>query len=289
MKRWLAFTAVTLIASVSFTTPSASAQAAPPDPAQVLKRQFRPEHGVHITEVSRITIGDGEPLRMRLKSRVQLGTSGPVAMDGTLQIVLDAKTKAALERDGVPIPDDIDTELQVSVVGGSLYYSGSFITPLLPAGKTWVRDEPSEDTKITPAVVSRLASQQTINVFEPAVLRAVLKGSTAKPVPGGFVYRGTVTGAELTKASRSTYARQSPKQKINWQLWTDADGRLQRLQTNESMGKGEYGVSEGTDTRYSAWGSELIVIAPPADQVIDAKDLPRDLPMAREVLEEALA
>ncbi|MER5322529.1 hypothetical protein [Streptosporangium roseum] len=60
MKRWAALLGALLAAapvvSVTAAAVPAAAQAASPDPDQALKRQFRPERGVHIAEVTRLVL-----------------------------------------------------------------------------------------------------------------------------------------------------------------------------------------------------------------------------------------
>ncbi|MER5426312.1 hypothetical protein [Streptosporangium roseum] len=144
-------------------------------------------------------------------------------------------------------------------------------------------------------VTENAASLQTIDVFEPAVLKAMLKGAKAKAVSGGFFSLGTVSYEQLAKASKDPSAavlRETlfgdSDQKIAWRLWTDGTGRPTRLMTTEAgQWDSSTPVTRRTDTRYSEWGSHVVVLAPPADQVVDETELSYelfDLPEPKELL-----
>ncbi|MER5326332.1 hypothetical protein [Streptosporangium roseum] len=249
MRRWLALAAATLIASVAAAVPAA-AQTGPPDPAQAVKRQLRAERGVQITETSRAIFKDAIPDWLRVNGRVQLGPAGPVAADTTIQWALDPESRKMAETN--ELLADLESPVQMTVVGGYLYAFGLYS---LPAGKTWARSARPE----TVAKDAReSATQQTVvNVFDPAALKTLLKGATVKPVPGGFFYQGTLT-----------------RPKISWRLWTDATGLPKRLLTNKHVtGMNKLAKIERIDTRYADWGMPIVVVPPPADEVIDYEDL----------------
>ncbi|MFF5204871.1 hypothetical protein [Streptosporangium sp. NPDC000396] len=292
MRRWGALAAAVLTVSVPAAAVPAAAQAGPPDPVRVLTSQLRPERGVQISEVAR-TVFDKTPTMFRANGRLQLGPSGPVAFDATWQQVPDPKTRREVES-GVDrsLASRMYDPYDITVVQGSIYVSGSIYDGALPEGKTWVRAELPREFKVNPVTISHLASRQAINVFEPTVLKTLLKGSTGKPVSGGFLYQGTVNYAELYKVYKSIYAdalrgrradgKELGKRKIAWRLWTDGEGRLQRLVSTETTGRRELSMTSSIDTRYTGWGSQVVVVAPPADQVIDEKDLPRGVSMTPE-------
>jgi hypothetical protein len=276
MRRWFAMPAAMLIAFVPVAAAPAAAQASPADPARAVKRQLRAERGVEIAEIRRLTFDDKTSVRLRKNSRLQLSPSGPVAFDATWQEVPDPKLKKELENRGDDPSSDKFDPYYMTFVKGRLYLSGGSYDRLLPQGKTWVsitmRELPVD-----------AVSEQTINVFQPTVLKAVLKGSTRKPVSGGFFYHGTVTYAQLYEASKSTYAREFrglpvsefDKRKIRWRLWTDGKGLLRRLMTTDTV---EGFMTTSIDTRFTDWGLHFVVTTPPADEVIDKKDLPHDIP-----------
>ncbi|MEV7908629.1 hypothetical protein, partial [Streptomyces anulatus] len=82
MRRWVALAVTVLIASVPVATSPAAAQAGAPDPASALRRQFRNEHGVRISETNRYffskksTVSGGG---IRIRGSLQFAASGPVA------------------------------------------------------------------------------------------------------------------------------------------------------------------------------------------------------------------
>lgn len=281
MKRWVALLGALLAVSVAAVP--AEAQAGPPDPVQALKRQFRPERGVHIAEVTRMVFKNGQSLRFRVNGRVQFGPSGRVASDATLRLVIDPPLRKLFEG------EEEEGLQETIVVGGHRYISHSLDTERLPDGKTWVR--------LGHGGTENAASLQTIDVLEPAVLKAMLGGAKAKPVSGGFFYQGAVGYGQLAKSSknpseavlRGTLSGGSDR-KIAWRLWTDGTGLPTRLMTTEATwwdSNNSTPVTNRTDTRYSEWGSHVVVVAPPADQVADEKELssdPFDLPEPKELL-----
>ncbi|GGS58335.1 hypothetical protein GCM10010156_16240 [Planobispora rosea] len=278
MKRWVALVAAVLIASVPVTAAPAAAQAAPADPVGALKRQFHPERGVHIAEVSRLVL-DGrekESVRFRIHGRVQFGRSGPVASDATWRLVMDPFFRKLLEDES----DDevraiVEEPIQQIVVGRRNYISGGLVARNLPQGKSWIRAG-------DPSAQANIASYQPIDVFAPAVLKTLLKGVAGKAVPGGFLYRGTISYKQLAEVSKDPSAKLLSSLfggdggEIAWRLWTDRTGLPTRLMTSQKTKvKSRMMSVQRTDTRYSDWGSHVVVVAPPADEVIDEKDLPR--------------
>ncbi|GAA2987608.1 hypothetical protein [Streptosporangium longisporum] len=244
MRRWLALAAATLTASVPAAP--AAAQTGPPDPAKAIQQQFRAHHGVQIAEISRTIYKDATSSRDRLTSRVQLGPTGPVAVDTSIRWVPDAKSAKAAETN--ELAAEMASPSYMTAVGGYLYTSGMYS---LPQGKSWTRSE------LLRPVVDYASQQTTVNVLDPAALKTLLRGATVKPVSGGFYYQGT--HAEL---------------KISWRLWTDTTGLPKRLLTNKRVvGEHRLAKIERIDTRYSDWGMPLVVVPPPADEVIDYEDL----------------
>ncbi|GAA3080989.1 hypothetical protein [Streptosporangium carneum] len=283
MRLWFALATAALIATMPVSALPAVAQSTPPDPVRALKQQFRTERGVQISEVTRLTRDGRTLLRMRAGGRLQFGPSGAVASDGLWQEAPDPATLK--KREGT---DDELVRIELINVGGNRYLSGlDFGFYPAARGKTWVRTKSPRGVEADAATIST----QTIDVFDPAVLKTVLKGTTGRPVSGGFLYRGSVSYAQLYQAARNVYAvplrgaavEELHKMKIAWRLWTDPTGLPTRLMTSEASGGKGLPILSRTDTRYTDWGSHVLVIAPPADEVVDEKEL--KLPDLAELLD----
>ncbi|MFG1748919.1 hypothetical protein [Streptosporangium sandarakinum] len=277
MRRWIVLTVAALIASVPVTAVPAAAQAGSPDPVQAVKRQFRDEHGVQLAEVTRLLVNKESAVRIRNNARLQLSRSGPVAFDATWQMVAEPELEKLLkdgDGDGGVVSFDFFAPSSVTVVGGKMYVSSDLYRKMVPQDKEFVRTAAPADLKAV--------SSQTINVFEPAVLKTMLKGAKRTSAPGGFLYQGTTSHAELSKASPKTYAgafgresaRQAAKKTISWRIWTNGDGLVQRMLSTETARLDKkLSMTFRTDTRYTDWGMPITVVAPPADKVVDEKDL----------------
>lgn len=272
MRRWVALAAAVLVAFVPVVADPAVAESGSPDPVRALKQQFRTGHGVQVSEITRLLEGGKSIGRLRVRGTLQFGPSGPGAADFTWQEVPDP----GQEQDG---NREEFTRYHIVHVNGRFYYAINAYRGPVPEGKTWVRVDGSRGLG---PLIAPTVSLQVINVYKPAVVKAMLKTSTGKPVSGGFLYQGSISYAELRKASKSTYADwfgglsadELRKTRIAWRLWTDGRGLLKRLVTSQALGKG---VSR-TDTRYTAWRSHVVISAPPADQVIDENDLYEYIP-----------
>ncbi|MFB4293636.1 hypothetical protein ACBI99_38790 [Nonomuraea sp. ATR24] len=261
MRRRVALAAALLIAFV----PVAPAQAAPaqaagaaPDPASALKRQLRHEHGVRVTETTRYSFGTkAKPAGTRITGRVQLSPSGPVAADLSWRDLGESRSHRVIR------------------VRKDVYVSRSHVSGPVPSGKNWII-YPDRHRGRFGRDLAGDASLQPIDVYDPALVKALLKCSTSKAVPGGRLYRGTMSYAELRKTAKGTLVNWSSgkaitarsKGKVSWQLWTGRDGLLKRLVTNDTAGTGKNPLVKRSDTRYTGWGFRLAVTAPPADEVI---------------------
>ncbi|WP_156045635.1 hypothetical protein [Herbidospora cretacea] len=147
----------------------------------------------------------------------------------------------------------------ITHVGGVTYFHA--LPGSLPDGKAWIRVKPDR-------FYDGAFSGQPIEVLDTRMLRAVLRGVIGKAVSGGYLYQGVVTRGRLG-AAKGRWA----KDKISWRLWTDAKGLPTRLRTTITVhGDPDSGMTQ--DTRFRDWGFPLVVTAPPADQVIDERDLP---------------
>lgn len=271
VRRWTALATAVLIASVPFATSPAAARTGAPDPARALKRQLVNKHGVRISETSRYFFGGKSTVSgngTRIKGRLRLAPSGPAAADYTWWDVPSAKTKKKPELH------------RVIRVGADAYVDAGQYPGPTPEGKEWIR-YPANHRGSMGRDMDRDASLQPISVYDPSTLKAVLKRSASKPVSGGFLYWGAMSYKDLrtiSKGAAISWTSGRPisgksKGKIAWRLWTGRDGLLKRLTTTDTAGSARKPPVKRTDTRYTGWGSRVVITAPPADEVIDERDL----------------
>ncbi|GII63233.1 hypothetical protein Skr01_33180 [Sphaerisporangium krabiense] len=274
MRRWVALAVSVLIGSVVVPVSSAVAQAAP-DPVRALKRQLRSEHGVRISEVSRYDFGGRSKVSgsgTRIKGVLQLARSGPVGADFTWW---DLPRPDVTGR-----PSKKPDPYRVIRVGKDVYDDAGRYPGPVPDGKKWIRF-PNAHRGSMARDMAQDASLQPINVYDTALMKAVLRCSASTAVSGGFLYRGTMSYRALSRASKDavlswTSGRpigEKSKGKISWRIWTDRDNLLKRLVTADTVGEGKDPLVKRSDTRYTGWGFPLVVTAPPADEVIDEDDL----------------
>ncbi|MEV7908441.1 hypothetical protein, partial [Streptomyces anulatus] len=177
---------------------------------------------------------------------------------------------------GGGLPAEKSVPHRVIRVGEDVYDDADRYPGPVPDGKKWILF-PNNHRGHVGRDMARDGSLQPINVYDPSMMKAVLKRSTSKPVSGGLLYRGTLNYKELSKVSKSAFINwtsgrpinEKSKGKISWRLWTDRDGLLKRLITTDTVGGGKDPLFRRSDTRYTDWGFPLVVIAPPADEVID--------------------
>ncbi|MBB2908841.1 hypothetical protein FHS43_000087 [Streptosporangium becharense] len=276
MRRRAALAIAVLIASVPVApSPATAAQAGVPDPVRALKRQLRNEHGVRISETNRYFFGEKSTVSgsgTRISGSLQLAPSGPVAADFTWWDLPRPRAEAGPA--GKPDPR------RVIRVGDDVYDDGDHYPGPVPDGKKWIRF-PNKHRGRMGRDMARDASLQPIDVYDPSMLKGVLKRSTRKPVSGGFLYRGTMSYQELNKVSKDALINwtsgrpigDKSKGKVSWQLSTDRDGLPKRLITTDTAGAGKDPLVKRSDTRYTDWGFQPVITAPPADEVIDEADL----------------
>ncbi|MEV8636590.1 hypothetical protein AB0395_33600 [Streptosporangium sp. NPDC051023] len=269
MRRWVALAAAVLFVAIPAATTPAAAQVAPPNPVRALERQFQPERGVRFTETMSWSSDGSRQAKVQVNGRLQFGPSGVVASDGTWQLTPAPKS---------PKDDELLSGGRVGfvVAGGSVYTSNLQKVP-----QVWSRQK----TPKGGPNYSLMFSSQSIKVFDPAILKALLKGVTGEPVSGGFLYRGAISYEDLYKADKGVYASESlPPQerrkhkKITWRLWTDGTGLPTRLSTVQVRVSDKSVTTTQTDTRYTGWGSHVLITAPPAGQVTDHQD--QSLPLS---------
>lgn len=254
--RRFALAAVAATLAVLMTAPPAVARTAAPDPVRALQKQLKSERGVKLNELVKRGF-EKATTRNRIKGGVQLSPSGPVAAY--------ASAEAAKGETGTT---------EMLGFERHLYLGGEDLAKLLPPGKLWVGAEAVKEAR--PLLPILPATQQPINVFDPAVLKATLRGERPQRVSGGYLYEGVVTYKELYAAAKSYYGAyfdgmpktEFGKRTIDYRLWTDGAGLIKRLRTSENQS-----FSSIVDTRYTDWGHLLVITPPAEDEVFPFEDL----------------
>ncbi|RCG24483.1 hypothetical protein DQ384_33110 [Sphaerisporangium album] len=246
-------------------TMTAKPTAAPAGPVDALRQQFAKKGSVRISEDSRMEFAGDVGLRSRVAGTVRFGKSGPDAID----LKVTSKAGKTVNR------------MQVITVGGKTYLKSPLYDDMLPAGRSWVR---------TTGDLS--STSGTIDILQPKVLKAVLAHTTSK-APGGTIggartvlLRGSIKLSDLAKVSPSVAPlakglRNKKTISLPWKLWIGADQLPRRFQSTFSLSGGDFlgDMSVATDTRFTAWGAKVVIKAPPADLVVDEKDLTEELPV----------
>ncbi|WP_214408880.1 hypothetical protein [Sphaerisporangium fuscum] len=272
MRRILALAAAALVAPALAMAAPATAHAAPgaakpvpSNPVDALRQQFGKKTGVHMDTTVDMRLGGDDLLKFRQVGSLRFGKSGVDAYD--LKRIVDlGKGK--------------DT-LHLIALNGKAYMQSPLYDEMLPADKKWVRTPGSKAP----------STNDTIDILRPAVLKTVLASTKVKRAGGTVggarttLYTGAVKVGELSKVSTEIEAMAEVfKLKKNvtlpWKLWIGADQLPRRFQSTFPMGKVPHAgrLTVDADSRYTAWGAKVVITAPPADQVIDEKDLTTDLP-----------
>ncbi|GII88606.1 hypothetical protein Ssi03_65960 [Sphaerisporangium siamense] len=266
----IALTATALLAPALALAASATAHAAPKPtaagPADALRQQLVKRTTVRIDERNEFRLGK-TALRYRETGVVRFGRSGPDAGDTKLTISSGASKSTG----------------HIIALGGKVYVKSPVYDDALPAGKTWVRfTGPARTTLL-------------VDVLRPRTLGALVAHTKSK-APGGTVngarttlLRGAITLGELAKVSPDGGLRGlSGKEKkiaVPWKLWVGGDQLPRRFQAAVVLpGPAPLGdLKLSSDARYAGWGGHVAIQAPPADLVVDQKDLEtdEDLPEAR--------
>lgn len=277
MRRLIALAAIALVAPALALTASTTAQAAPntakaapATPADALRQQFAKKGGVHLDEDTRMLLDGDDLFRYRQVGSLRFAKSGVDAFD--LKIISRIGTSA---KDG-------ESTLRAVQVGKKLYLKSPLYDDILPAGKTWVR---------TAVTGSSTSTGSMIDILQPKVLKAVL-ATTKVNKPAGKVggakttlYQGAIPLKTLAKVSPqvASLAKSLKTKKtvtLPWKLWLGTDQLPRRFTSTFPMSTspkaGELTIL--TDSRYTAWDAKVVITVPPADQVIDEKDLDSDLP-----------
>ncbi|GII95733.1 hypothetical protein Ssi02_59640 [Sinosporangium siamense] len=248
---------------------NAAAKAGAPDPVKAVKRHLRNDRGVRVSETNRHFFGKKVfGPETRITGKVQLSPSGPAATNLTWWDVPAPRSAKKSDR------------YRVIRVGEDFYDAAKTHPGPVPDGKNWIRF-PGNHKGLMGRDIALDASLQSINVYDLAVMKAVLKCSKRTPASGGFLYQGTMSYPRLSKVSKGAFVNPvsgkpigaKSKGTVSWRLWADRTGLLKRLITVDTAGAGKAPLVKRSDTRYKNWGVPLVVTAPPADEVIDEADL----------------
>ncbi|MET7332412.1 hypothetical protein [Nonomuraea sp. NPDC005650] len=240
MKRVLA----AAVAATALITATPAQAAAAPDPVKALQKQFVAGHGVKISEVTRTESPGEKPQTSRKTGVYAFGESGIVAADLT--------TRSNYLKSSPEIT------LRLVIVDKQVYVQGGDLEKRLPEGKTWVHL--GSTTNVS-------ASSQPVDPFRPAALKGLL--SHARSVKGGL-YSGSLTLGQMRKLNRG----RGSSLPIDYRLSTGSTGLPSRFRTSSTLNLGGWGrLGDTTDTRYSAWGQKVTIVAPPEEQVIDSEDI----------------
>ncbi|WP_405144689.1 hypothetical protein OG589_42850 [Sphaerisporangium sp. NBC_01403] len=275
MRRLIALAATALVApALAMAAPSTAhaapttAKAAPKNAVEALRLQFAKKTTVRMDEDTRMKLDGKDLFRYRQVGVLRFGKSGVDAYD--------TKTVSNFGGEGG------DSTVRMIVVDGKAYLKSPLYDDLLPAGRTWVR---------TSAPSGGNSTSSLIDVLQPKVLKAVL-GSTKAKGNGGKVggarttlLRGSITLAQLAKVSPTVadLAKSLKTKKtvtLPWKMWVGGDQLPRRFQTVFPLSTSPLvgDISITTDARFTSWGGKVAIKAPPADLVVDEKDLEGDLP-----------
>jgi hypothetical protein len=220
-------------ALAALTVAAAPAHAAPKDPVKALNATIVPGHGVRFTGSVTWTDGTDERGARDLKGVFQFGKKDVAAFDITMK--------------------DGDEQQRVIGIGKTGYYSGGFITGLLPEGKTWYK----EKNRGMPDSWS-----QFINPAEAKTLARLLKNGTTK----GDTVSGSITVKELKAVSAWVSAARIGKEhdgvKISYTLTLSSAGLVSRVRSTYALAEDGTTYTSTVDSRYTGWGGKVSVKAP---------------------------
>ncbi|MFC5815583.1 hypothetical protein [Nonomuraea harbinensis] len=231
----------------------APAQAAPANPVKTLKQQFKPGHGVRVSETVR-SFNDGKAAGVtRTTGKLEFGKSAVVGAD------LSNRYKSPRGKQGDPFLSILGATRTISA-GGSTYMQGGLFADELPEGKKWIRYEGA----------TTYQTNQLVDIFNPKVLKGLV--SKAKNVKGD--YKGTTTLKHLASLQGVQLSGTFAKVKVNYLIDTNGKGLITRVVSDWTLDYGIMGRSRSvTESRYTAWGAKVKITAPPKSQWIDSADL----------------
>ncbi|WP_169983942.1 hypothetical protein [Microbispora sp. H10836] len=259
MKRLVASMAIVVLSVLGVVAPAHAVT----DPVAILKKHLVPDHGVRISIAWKMDQG-GAAIKFRHAGDLGFDASGVVTFDLAGQAKVENKAKDIFVGTN-------EGPTRSIAIGNETYSTGAY-DHLLPDGKAWARIVSPKGT-----VAARRYS--LLNVLDPATLKAVL--ATAKTKAPGMeldgvkttLYTGVITVRQASPGTKMS-AREGA-QRIGWRLWIGSDGliRRQMTTTTKRIQIGRRAAKEllSEDIHYSAWGSDVIITAPPAEEVWDVK------------------
>ncbi|MFF5108888.1 hypothetical protein [Streptosporangium sp. NPDC000509] len=281
MKRYIAGLACAATAMLGVPALASTAHAQAADPVSALKKQFKSGHGVAYVDTIKRKVAGKSTVFGKRKGEFQFNASGITASDHTTEVRFTEEDlglgtgsgdsngeKTADEERFEKLLAGLAEPERVVRVNKKAYVGGGAFGQFLPRDKPWL-GSPEDTLGLTGSM------GQFVNIAEPATLKALLARATVKR---SNAYAGQITSGELQKVSpwfRVTQGRkltgQETKVKISWKLFLNANRLPVRLATSYTTFKN--GPTFMVDTSYSAWGSEVAITAPPADQVATMKEL----------------
>ncbi|WP_433417576.1 hypothetical protein ACQP1V_00320 [Microtetraspora malaysiensis] len=259
MKRLVASLAIVVLSVLGVVTPAHAVT----DPVAILKKHLVLNQGVQISSVWKTDQG-GASIKFRHTGDLGFDASGVITFDLAGQAKVENKAKDIFVGTS-------EGPTRSIAIGNKTYISGAY-DDRLPDGKVWARTTWPKGT-----VAAR--NYSLLNVLDPATLKAVL--ATAKTKAPGMELDGvktTLYTGVITVKQASPGAKMSAKegaQRIGWRLWIGSDGliRRQMTTTTKKIKIGSRAAKDllGEDIYYSGWGSEVIITAPPAEEVWDLK------------------
>lgn len=147
-------------------------------------------------------------------------------------------------------------------IGGTSYQSGGLVGKLLKKGKTWWEDRHQLHLWHT-ALLGY--DEQLVNPAESATLAALLKNGQRS----GTTVTGAITFRELKRVSRwaehSNHAGWDLDARLAYTVTLTSAGLVSRVQSTFTFTDGLdelMGKTLHVDTRYSRWGSKVLIKAP---------------------------
>ncbi|WP_157518812.1 hypothetical protein [Herbidospora mongoliensis] len=241
------------------------------DPIKALKAQFVVGRGVKLKTVLQVRAKGGKGTVTQEMGVIQFGPKGAVASD------LNEKTRYDKGFFNESTKDERDAKKSLEGPGRVIslpkvtYVQGPRAGEGLPEGKYWVRKRP-----MPPA-----PSGIIISVFEPNTVKTLI--AQAAPVRGGVV-KGSTTSAKMAALSPVFRKQFGPSgksesgqiSKITYVFSLDIAGLVTRLSVKMRMPvSGGTIVDYTSETRLYNWGAKVAVSPPPADAVVDEKDVKR--------------